>query len=180
MLSSLGADQPTGTGPIKGLHYLENALRGTGTILTALRAGSFQENVALSLAPAKTKGIFPSFTPSADYPLPMIATKDIGALAAELLLNPPAKSDVVDQIGPAYSNRQVAEKLGAALGKKLDVIDIPQAGWVDALKQGGIPQSLAELFAEMYGAAASGKLAPKGDRLVHGETTLDEVLRTLV
>jgi hypothetical protein len=32
----------------------------------------------------------------------------------------------------------------------------------------------------MYGAAASGKLAPKGDRLVQGETTFDEVLRTLV
>lgn len=180
MLSSIGADQPTGTGPIKGLYYLENALRGTGAILTALRAGSFQENVALSLEPAKKQGIFPNFAPSADYPLPMIATKDIGALAAELLQNPPPKSEIVDLIGPAYSNRQVAEKLGAALGKKLDVIDIPQAGWVDALKQGGIPQSLAELFAEMYGAAASGKLAPKGDRLVHGATTLDEVVRTLV
>jgi uncharacterized protein YbjT (DUF2867 family) len=180
MLSSIGADQPAGTGPIKGLYYLENALRGTGTKLTALRAGSFQENVGLSLEPARKKGLFPNFAPSADYPLPMIATKDIGGLAAECLLAPPAKSEVVDQVGPAYSNRQVAEKLGAALGKKLDVVDVPQAGWVDALKQGGMLQSLAELMAEMYAAAASGKLAPKGDRLVQGQTTLDEVIRTLV
>jgi uncharacterized protein YbjT (DUF2867 family) len=91
MLSSIGADHPAGTGPIQGLHYLENALRATGTQLTAIRAGSFQENVGLSLAPAKAKGIFPSFGP-ADYPVPMIATKDIGALVAESLLAPSAKS----------------------------------------------------------------------------------------
>src|SRR5262249_25624206 len=38
LLSSLGADLPAGTGPIKGLHYLENALRATGTRVTAIRA----------------------------------------------------------------------------------------------------------------------------------------------
>jgi uncharacterized protein YbjT (DUF2867 family) len=179
MLSSIGADQPEGTGPIKGLHYLENALRASGTKLTAIRAGSFQENVGLSLAPAKAKGIYPSFGP-ADYPLPMIATKDIGALAAESLLAPAAKSEIVDLVGPKYSNRQVAEKLGAALGKTLQVVEIPQPGWVDALKQGGIPQSLAELFAEMYGAFAAGKLVPKGDRLVQGSTGIDEVVPRVV
>jgi uncharacterized protein YbjT (DUF2867 family) len=178
MLSSIGADQPDGTGPIKGLHYLEKVLRATGVKLTAVRAGSFQENVGLVLAPAKAMGIFPSFLPS-DYPLNMIATKDIGALAAESLLSPPSASEIVDLVGPAYSNRQVAEKLGAALGKKLNVVDIPQPGWVDALKQGGMSQSLAEMMAEMYGAGASGKLTPKGDRLVHGKTPIDDVVKAL-
>jgi uncharacterized protein YbjT (DUF2867 family) len=180
MLSSVGADQPSGTGPIKGLHYLENALRATGTKLTAIRAGSFQENVGMSLAPARAKGIFPSMSPSADYPVPMIATKDIGALAADSLLAPPAKSEIVDLLGPAYSNREVAEKLGAALGKTLTVVDVPQAGWVEAFKQGGFPESIAEVFAEMYGAFASGKITPKGDRLVQGKTTLDEVVKAVV
>ncbi len=36
LLSSVGADLAEGNGPIKGLHYLENALRATGTKLTAL------------------------------------------------------------------------------------------------------------------------------------------------
>ena len=179
MLSSLGADQPAGTGPIKGLHYLENALSATGAKVTSIRASSFQENVGLSLEPARKMGIFPSFLPS-DFPLPLIATKDIGALAAETLLAPPAKSEIVDLVGPPYSNRQVAEKLGAALGKTLNVVDIPQPGWVAALMQGGMPQSLAELFAEMYGAGIAGKLMPKGDRLVQGKTTLDEVIPSVV
>src|SRR5580693_1475416 len=45
ILSSVGADLAEGNGPIKGLHYLENQLRATGTKLTAIRAGYFQENV---------------------------------------------------------------------------------------------------------------------------------------
>jgi uncharacterized protein YbjT (DUF2867 family) len=178
MLSSIGADLAEGTGPIKGLHYLENALRATGVKLTAIRAGSFQENVGMVLAPAKAMGIFPSFLP-ADHPVNMIATKDIGALAAESLVSAPAASEIVDLVGPAYSNRQVAEKLGAALGKTLNVVEIPQPGWVDALKQGGLSQALAEIMAEMYGAGATGRLVPKGDRLVHGKTPIDGAIKSL-
>jgi uncharacterized protein YbjT (DUF2867 family) len=180
MLSSVGADLPEGTGPIKGLHHLENELRASGTKLTAIRAGFFQENVGQSVAPAKGMGIYPNFTPSADYPMPMIATKDIGALAVESLLSPPAKSEVVDLHGPAYSIRQCAEKLGAALGKTLQIVDIPQAGWVEAMTQGGLPKQFAEAYAEMYAGFATGKIVPKGDRLVQGKTTLDDVIKTLV
>jgi len=180
LLSSIGADLPSGTGPIRGLNYLENALRTTGVTLSAIRAGSFQENVAMSLGPAKAMGIFPNFAPSADYPLPQIATKDIAKLAVQLLLDAPAKSEVIDLVGPAYSNRQVAEKLGAALGKKLQVVDIPPTGVVDALMKGGMPKSLAELFAEMYGAFGKGLIAPVGDRVVHGTTTLDETLKQVL
>ncbi len=180
LLSSVGADLPDGTGPIKGLHYFEAALRATGVKLTAIRASSFQENVENSLGAAKNMGIYPNFSPSADYAAPMIATRDIGALAADCLLSPSAKSEVIDLIGPAYSPRQVAQKLGAALGKSLDIVDIPQAGWVPALQQAGMPQSLAEIFAEMYAGFASGKIVPKGDRVVQGQTTLDEVIKSLV
>jgi uncharacterized protein YbjT (DUF2867 family) len=180
LLSSIGADLPAGTGPIKGLHYLEEALRATGVKLTAIRAGSFQENVGNSVAPARQAGIFPNFMPSADYPIPMIATKDIGALAAQSLLSPPAKSEVIDLVGPAYSYRQVAEKLGKALGKTLQIVDIPAAGHVDALVKAGFAKSLAQEFAEMYSAFAGGKVVPKGDRLVQGKTEIDEVIRAVV
>jgi len=180
LLSSVGADLSSGNGPIRGLHYLENALRAAGATLSAIRAGYFQENVANSLAPARKAGIFPNFMASADYPVPMIATKDIGMLAARLLLDKPKKSENVDLHGPAYSIRQVAEKLGAALKKPLKIVDITQAGWVDAMKQGGIPEHVAVVFAEMYSGFASGAIKPKGDRLVQGKTELDEVIRTVV
>jgi uncharacterized protein YbjT (DUF2867 family) len=176
MLSSIGADLPSGTGPIRGLHVFEEALRGTGTTLTAIRASSFQENVAMSLAPAKQMGIFPSFAASVDFAMPMIATPDIGRLAAQALLERPAKSEAIDLLGPLYSNKQVADKLGAALGKKLQIVEIPASGAVEALEKSGMPRSLAEMFAEMYEAGNSGRLLPKGDREVQGTTTLDDTL----
>ena len=180
ILSSVGADLAAGTGPIKGLHYLEDALRRTGVKLSAIRAAYFQENVGNALVPAREMGVFPNFAPSADYPMPMIATRDIGGLAAETLLAPPAQSETIDLQGPAYSIRQVAEKLGAALGKPLQIVDIPPAGWVDALMKGGMPKHVAEVFAEMYGGFASGAITPKGDRMVHGRTEIDDVIKALV
>jgi uncharacterized protein YbjT (DUF2867 family) len=179
-LSSVGADLAEGTGPIKGLHYLENALRATGVRLTAIRAGYFQENAANSLAPAKNAGIFPNMMPSADYPIPMIATRDIGLLAAHELMMPSPRSEVVDLHGPSYSVRQVAELLGAALGKKLQVVDVPPQGQVGAMVQAGFSQELAEIFAEMNAGFASGRIRPVGDRMKMGRTGLDAVIRGLV
>lgn len=180
MLSSVGADLPEGNGPIKGLYHLENALRASGTKLTAVRAGYFQENVASSVAPARGMGIFVNFMPSADIPMPMIASKDIGELAAECLLSPAGKDEIVDIHGPAYTNRQIAEQLGAALGKTLKIVDVPQAGWIDAMMQGGMTRQIAEVYAEMFTGFGSGNIRPKGDRMVQGNTPLDETIKTLV
>lgn len=180
ILSSVGADLDHDNGPIKVLHYLENALRGTDSVVTAIRAGFFQENVGMAIGAAKGMGMYFNFGTSHDYPIPMIATRDIGELAAERLAARPSASEIIDLHGPAYSHGQVAEKLGAAIGKTLQVVDIPQAGWVDALLQGGVPRHFAELYAEMYGGFASGQIAPRGDRLVQGHTEIDEVIRQMV
>jgi uncharacterized protein YbjT (DUF2867 family) len=180
LLSSLGADLAAGTGPIKGLHYLETALRGTGTKLVAIRAAYFMENVGQSVAPAKTMGMFFNFMPSRDAAMPTIATKDIGSLVAKTLASPPASSENIDLIGPPYTNNQIADKLGAAVGKKLQIVDVPAAGHVDALSKAGLPVPWAKEFAEMYAAFGAGKVSPKGDRVVKGTTDIDGVIETLV
>lgn len=180
MLSSVGADLSSGNGPIRGLNYLENALRATGTTLTAIRAGYFQENVAHVLGAARGAGIYPNFTSSADTAVPMIATKDIGALAARALLEKPSKSEVIDLQGPAYSATQIAEKLGAALGKPVQVVTVPQPGWIEAMTGAGFPRPFAEVYSDMYGGLNSGRIRPAGDRLVEGKTAIDDVIRTLV
>ena len=179
LLSSVGADLEAGNGPIKGLHYLENALGRTKTTLTAIRAGYFQENVGNMIAPAKHLGIFPNFSGNADHPFPMIATKDIGLLAAECLLRKPAKSERVDLHGPSYSIRQAAQLLGKALGKELKIVDVPPAGRVDALMQAGFNDNIARTFAEMYDGFEKGIIVPKGDRFVQGKTELAEVVAAL-
>ena len=86
MLSSGGADLTEGTGPILGLHHMEQALARTGTALTALRPGHFQEKFGDVLGAVLHEGVFPVFASSADTPLPMVATRDIAEIAVQELL----------------------------------------------------------------------------------------------
>lgn len=180
MLSSGGADLAERTGPITGLHRLEQALLATGTPLTALRSGHFQEKVTDIIDVARESSVYPVFATSADIPLPMVATRDIGKVAAHALQSPPPASETVDIIGPAYSEREVAAVLGAALGRELHVATIPADSWAGALIDAGFPLHVAESLAELYRADEHGLLAPRGNRSIHVSTpiasTIDRVL----
>ena len=61
LLSSWGAEHPAGTGPIVGVHVLEEGLKKTGTRYTFLRAGSFTENLLAVLPAAQHQGVLPNF-----------------------------------------------------------------------------------------------------------------------
>lgn len=179
MLSSGGADIPAGTGPIVGLHRLEHALHATGTTVTALRSGHFQEKIADVIGAART-GIYPVVAASADVPHPMAATADIGAVAAAALRTPPARSEAIDVLGPAYTEREAAGILGAALGRDLEVVTIPEDGWVDALAESGLPPHVAAALAELARADERGLLAPRGDRTVTVTTGIDRTIAGLL
>jgi uncharacterized protein YbjT (DUF2867 family) len=176
-LSAPPAMLPDGNGPAKDLHYAEQALRDAvpGTVI--LRASYFQENVLAAAGPAKQEGIYPNFLPSADFAFPTVATRDIGGLAARLLSGPAPRGEIIDLAGPAYSVREMAERLGQALGRRLQVVDIPAAAHVEAFMKAGLPRPFAEALAEMFACFASGRVVPQGARLERGTTTLEEVLR---
>lgn len=180
LLSSVGADLAAGTGPVRYLHHLENRLRATGTVLTALRCCHFQEKVAALLGSVRGAGVYPVFGDSPDVPLPMVATRDIGAIAAETLRSRPATSEVVDVLGPTYTEREVAEHLGRLVGTELDVVTIPRPGWTEALRQGGLSAEVAALLAELYDAGERGLLEPRAERSVTGATGIEQTLGGLV
>ncbi|GII95881.1 NmrA family NAD(P)-binding protein [Sinosporangium siamense] len=180
MLSSGGADLAEGTGPIAGLHRLEQALLGAGTTLTALRSGHFQEKVADVIDIARSSGVYPVFAASADIPHSMVATVDIGAVAAQALQSPPASSESVDIIGPAYSERAVAAVLGDALGRELQVTTLPEDAWSGALVGAGFRPYVAESLAELYRADEGGLLAPRGDRSVRVDTGIETTIRRIL
>ena len=48
------------------------------------------------------------------------------------------------------------------------------------MMKSGLPKPIAESYAEMYTGFGSGKVRPRGDRLLKGKTTLDEVINTIV
>ncbi|MFI6300048.1 NAD(P)H-binding protein [Nonomuraea sp. NPDC050790] len=180
MLSSVGAELAEGTGPIRWLHHMENRLRETGALLTTLRSPHFQEKVETVLGAATGAGVYPVFGDSADVPTPMVATRDLGQVAARALTSPPARGETVDVDAPGYTERQVAEELAAVLGRELQVLTIPRPGWVPAMVEAGLPSHLAEELAGLYDAEQRGILAPRGERTVTCSTELGETLRHVV
>ncbi|WIY82237.1 NmrA family NAD(P)-binding protein [Propionimicrobium sp. PCR01-08-3] len=180
LLSSGGADLAEGTGPIAGLHCAEVALRATGTVLSALRSVHFQEKLADVLDTARESGIYPVFAGSADVSVPMVATADLGAVAADVLQSPPSVSEAIDVLGPSYSERAVAAVLGRALGQELTVEVIPEEVWADVLTEAGFRPRIAASLAELYRADQQGLLAPRGDRQVSGHTPIDVTIDRLL
>ncbi|MBL7496115.1 NAD(P)H-binding protein [Frankia sp. CNm7] len=180
LLSSIGADLADGTGPIRWLHHLENRLRQTDVLLTAIRSWHFQEKVETILGAALHADIYPVFGETADVPTTMIATRDIGKAVAEALLAPPPASEVIDLEGPEYTEREVAAELAAALGKPLRVVTIPRPGWVDALVGAGLPTPFAHELAALYDAEQRGDLQARGNRRLTCATPIDETVRRVV
>jgi uncharacterized protein YbjT (DUF2867 family) len=180
MLSSLAAGVAAGNGPVRGLHHMENVLRATRATVIAVRSTYFQDNV-VTLAPlARATGSYPSFLPSLDAPLPTAATRDVGRFAAACLEEQGARGEAVDILGPAYSNRQMAQALGAVLGRSVRVVEIPPERHVEALVEGGLPRAVAEVYAEMFAGMAAGIMSPRGDRRVEVTTTLEQTLQESV
>lgn len=180
MLSSIGADLAEDTGPVRWLHHLENRLRETGVVLTAIRPSHFQEKVETVLGAAMGAGVYPVFGDWADVPTAMIATRDIGAVVAQALTSPSPVSEVVDLDGHQYTERQVAEELAAVLGRPLTVVTVPRQAWVGTMVEAGLPPQLAEELTGLYDAEQRGILQPKGDRRIVCTTELGETLRHLV
>ena len=180
LLSAVAAVLPDGNGPAKDLHYFEGIVRETGTKVSTLRACWFQENVGAVIGAASQMGIYPNLLLSADMAMPTVATRDVGEVAASLLLAPPPASEVVDLIGPVYSTRDLASALGARLGKSLQIVDVPPSARVGALVQAGLPESFAEEVAELYACFDSGRIRPQGERALTAMTTIQETLAGLV
>ncbi|NED95685.1 NmrA family NAD(P)-binding protein [Phytoactinopolyspora alkaliphila] len=179
-LSSVGAELDHGTGPILPLHHFENSLRSGPAVVSVLRSAHFQEKVTDILDVVRTAGIYPNFGESADVAKPMNATADIGAVVAETLLSPPVTSEIVDLEGPSYTEREVAQALAAALGKPVEVVNIPREGWVNALVDGGVPNDFAEILAQLYDAEERGILRAQGDRVIRLTTPIEETVRRLL
>jgi uncharacterized protein YbjT (DUF2867 family) len=177
LLSSWGAERPAGTGPITGLHVFEEALKKTKAISTFLRAGSFTENVLNVLGAAQHQGIYPNFFPP-EHKVATIATRDIAAAAVRALLSPPAATEVVYVMGRhEYSAVEQAAYLSKKLGKEIKLVNLPPSAASNAIQQGGVGKSMADLLQEMYEGANKGLLGVEsGHRVEKGETTIEQAL----
>lgn len=178
MLSSLGADSPDGPRILRWLHDLEDGLCATAAVVSTVRCTHFQDKVAEVLAAAHG-GVYPVFGEDLDTPVPLVATSDVGATMAATLLAPPASHEVIDVLGPAYTERELAAAVGKAVGRALEITPCPRPAWERTLTAAGLSAEAAELVAELYDAAHRGLLRPRGDRQVIGDTPIETTLEQL-
>ncbi len=159
ILSSVGADKPDRTGPVVGLHNLEKKV-GAVARLNALflRAGYFMENILPQAGVIRNMGSMAGPV-RADLSLPMIATRDIGAAAADALLKLDFQGKTTRELLGArdVSYVDVARTVGAAIGKPgLEYQQMPTAALKPVLMQMGMSASFVDLLLEMSDALNSG------------------------
>jgi uncharacterized protein YbjT (DUF2867 family) len=158
-LSSVGADKSSGTGPVVGLHHFENKLSAIdGLNVLFLRAGYFMENTLPQAGVVRSLGnVVGPIEPTRK--LPMIATRDIGAAAADALLRREFRGkqprELLGQRDLDYT--EVATIIGNAIGKpSLGYVRAPDEQLRPALEQMGMSANFIGLLLEMAGALNSG------------------------
>ncbi|MGK9235855.1 NmrA family NAD(P)-binding protein [Inquilinus limosus] len=159
ILSSVGSDRPSGTGLIATNRILEQRLAAVGLPVTFLRAAYFMENWAEVAGVAAAEGVLPSFLAPLDRAIPMVATADIGRIAAEALREDWAGQRKIALQGPAdYSPDDVAAAFARALGKPVHAVAVPEAGWAEALSRSGLSAPAIAGFVEMMRGVNDGHI----------------------
>jgi uncharacterized protein YbjT (DUF2867 family) len=172
-LGSVGADKAEETGPVAGLHYLEQTLsRNRELNVLHLRAGYFMGNTLAQIGTIQTLGITAGpLRP--DLMIPMIATRDIGTAAAKALLGLDfSQQQTRELLGQRdISMIEVATIIGNAIGKPdLKYVQLPDEQVREALTQVGISLNVASLILEMSAALNSGHMRPLEKRSAENTT----------
>ena len=167
-LSTIGA-QATQTNLLTQLQIMETELGKLDLPLTFLRPAWFMENALWDVAPARNDGVIPSFLQPLDKAVPMIATADVGRVAAELLLEQWQGRRIVELEGPErITPNQIAATFAALLAQPVRMEAVPRETWRDIFSaQGAIdPEPRMQMldgfnqgWIEFAGTARKGEVA---------------------
>lgn len=182
-LSSVGAELAGGTGPIQGLHTMEELLnRIRGLNVVHMRAAYFMENLLWNIDLITSKGITGSAI-RADLAMAMIATKDIAAYTAARL----AKRDFSGQsVRYLLGQRDLAMREASGIvGSRIGRPDLPyvQFSYDEAEKAMvgmGLSPGMSRIYVEMARAFNEGTIkaeqrAPENTTPTSIESFCDEV-----
>jgi uncharacterized protein YbjT (DUF2867 family) len=162
-LSSYGAQVPKGTGPVAGLHSLEQKLNAiSGLKVLHLRAAYFMENNLKAIGMIHGMGLLGNAL-LPDVKLPMIATRDVGDYAAQRLLHLDFSGKRTRELlgERDLSMTEATAVIARGIGKPdLRYKQFPYDQAQQALTQMGIPPRGAAMYIEMYKAINTGVLTP--------------------
>jgi uncharacterized protein YbjT (DUF2867 family) len=172
-LSSFGADKTGRTGPVVGLHHLEQKLNQIDSAnVLHLRAGYFMENTLPQVGAIRMTGsLIGPLRP--DLKLPMIATRDIGGAAADALLSlafhGKQTHELLGQRDLDYT--EIATIIGKAIGKpNLGYVHAPDDQIRAAMVQTGMSEKFVGLILEMCASLNSGHMRPLEPRTSRNTT----------
>ena len=155
VLSSVGSEQESGLGNITQTHMLEQALERFTFPVATVRPGALLESNLHSLARAGETGVFDSFLQPIDRGFPMTATADVGAAAAQLLVEGWDGRRIVE-IGSRYTPADIAAAMAEVLDKPVEARAIPRDRWAKTLEHMGLSQEMASNWEEMQDGFNSG------------------------
>src|SRR5260221_5942420 len=128
-LSTIGA-QSTQSNLLTQRTLMEQALGDLMMPITFLRPGWFMENAASDVASARDSGVIASFLQPLDKPVPMVATADVGRVAADLLQQDWQGRRVVELEGPQrVTPNEIAAGFAKILGRPVRTEAVPRETW---------------------------------------------------
>lgn len=176
-LSTVGAqaDQPN----LLSQHTLmEKAIADLVLPLTILRPAWFMDNAMWDVPAARDEGVLRSFLTPLDRAIPMVASKDVGETAADLLRETWTGQRIVELEGPApVSSNALATAFARVLDCPVSVEIVPRETWGGLFRAQGMADPLPRI--QMLDGFNEGWLTFEG-RPRKGSTTLDAVLAGLV
>jgi uncharacterized protein YbjT (DUF2867 family) len=160
---------------------IEKAIGDLPMPITFLRPAWFMENCRWDVAPARETGVVPSFLQPLDKPVPMVATADIGKLAAGLLQQKWEGHRVVELEGPTrVTPNQIARTLAKLLGKPVRMKVVPRESWDALFRSQGMKNPVPRMrmldgFNESWIEFERGKSDSQ-----KGSTSLEAVLKSVI
>jgi uncharacterized protein YbjT (DUF2867 family) len=168
-LSSIGAHQGHGTGPIDGLHDVEQHLNEAGTTvntrITHLRPAFFMENYLRLTGPIVEHGIVP-LPIAGTREIPMVATDDIAVEAVRQLAFPVNGGGGTRPLhGPRdISFDEAAEIIGDVLGKPVRHVRTSPDEFREGLTSNGISDDVADRMVDLYEGMENGHVRSEHQR----------------
>jgi uncharacterized protein YbjT (DUF2867 family) len=179
-LSTIGA-QATEENLLTQRTLMEQALSDLPLPVTFLRPGWFMENTAWDLPSARDAGVIYSFLQPLDKSVPMVATADVGRVAAELLQQSWTGKRVVELEGPhRVSPNDLAKTLGRLLRHPVRTEPVDRSTWETLFRDQGMKYPLPRM--RMLDGFNEGFISFEGSagEILKGRVTLDDVIADLV
>ncbi|MFI9150615.1 NAD(P)H-binding protein [Streptomyces sp. NPDC053367] len=156
-VTTLGHGYQGAAGLLSAALAMDELIKNVGVHYRALALPFFMENLLRQAPVMAEQGTF-SMANAADRPLPTVATRDVAAVAAELLLDTSWSGQArVPLAGPEdLTPDAMAEVISDTLGRTVRYRQIPLADFQDAMVQHGMSPVLAQDMADMVDAQNNG------------------------